>query len=141
MSQSNAPFSDEEVLSELLASFPPALETKFREGMKKYASPLTAKNCLDEAFPEVMDLVVYLTAERMKRNELYDWLLLTRAALKDEMIITADGYLERALDLIRPRPLAVKAHAKAKAIEQLKQDGLLDKDGNINEGKCYGLAS
>lgn len=111
MSQHNAPFSDEEVLAELLQTFPPALESKFREGMKKYASPLTAKNCLDEAFPEVMDLVVYLTAERMKRDELYHLLLHAKNALRDEMLLIAEGHVDHALDLIRPRPLAVKASA------------------------------
>ncbi len=137
----NVPFSDEEVLAELLATFPPALESKFREGMKKYASPLTAKNCLDEAFPEVMDLVVYLTAEKMKRDKLLGLLTGAYSLLLDEMYLSAGARIKEAISLIEPRPLAVKVDAKAKAIEQLKQDGLLDKDGNVNEGKCYGLAS
>jgi hypothetical protein len=108
MSQSNAPFSDEEVLAELLATFPPALESKFREGMKKYASPLTAKNCLDEAFPEVMDLVVYLTAERMKRDKLIELLDDAYSFVQDEMLYSAKVKIQEASDLIRPRPLAVK---------------------------------
>ncbi len=116
MSQSNAPFSDEEVLAELLSSFPPALESKFREGMKKYASPLTAKNCLDEAFPEVMDLVVYLTAERMKRNLLYANLLAVEFMIGQDTE-SAIALLVSAIDLVKPRPLAVKVSHKTSSLE------------------------
>lgn len=104
----NAPFSDEEVLAELLATFPPALESKFREGMKKYASPLTAKNCLDEAFPEVMDLVVYLTAERMKRQMLCNLLQSVLEDMELDYLDSAKEDLKTAISLIEPRPLAVK---------------------------------
>ncbi len=113
----NAPFSDEEVLAELLATFPPALESKFREGMKKYASPLTAKNCLDEAFPEVMDLVVYLTAERMKRARLIELLDDAYSLVQDEMLYSAKAKIQEASDLIRPRPLAVKVSHKTSSPE------------------------
>ncbi len=117
MSQNNAPFSDEEVLAELLSTFPPALESKFREGMKKYASPLTAKNCLDEAFPEVMDLVVYLTAERMKRQKLLDLLNDAYSLLLDEMPHSAGACIKEAIGLIAPRPLAVKVSHKTSSPE------------------------
>ena len=113
----NAPFSDEEVLAELLSSFPSALESKFREGMKKYASPLTAKNCLDEAFPEVMDLVVYLTAERMKRDKLYDVLSCVKELLESGFEEAALESLEEAIGLIAPRPLAVKVSHKTSSPE------------------------
>jgi len=95
--------TDEDILKELIESVPAQLEAKFRAGMAKYKEPLIEKDCLAEAVPEALDLIVYLTAaEIQKRQAHYLVKRIQGRSMQD------DRLLRELETLLEPKPLATK---------------------------------
>lgn len=97
--------TDEQVLDHIINEHPAALAAKFRDGMRKYSTPLIEKDALAEAIPEVQDLVVYLSAATLQKKRAFElfaqlkWKLWSQE--DDEMWTELEGLLE-------PKRLAVK---------------------------------
>lgn len=58
--------SDQSVLSYALYLIDRQYEAKFRAGMEKYTTPIWEKSGINEAFPEIWDLVSYLTLAKLQ---------------------------------------------------------------------------
>lgn len=102
--------SDEQILDYIINEHPAALAAKFREGMRKYSTPLIEKDCLAEAIPEVQDLVVYLSAATLQKRRAAELARILHGyhLLKGELPPGIDSKWLELLDLLEPKRLAVK---------------------------------
>jgi len=97
--------TDEQVLDHIINTHPPALAAKFRDGMRKYPTPLIEKDCLGECVPEAQDLVVYLAAAQLQKARAYALV----CALKHYLwSMEHDGMWTELEGLLEPKKLAVK---------------------------------
>jgi len=96
--------TDEQVLQFALHSFPEPFEAKFREGMAKYTSPITDKDCLKEARQECLDFWSYIHAEMMKRERALG--LATLLIMRHKLQHDSDA--NQLIALLSTQPLAVK---------------------------------
>lgn len=97
--------TDEQVLDHIINEHPAALAAKFREGMRKYSTPLIEKDCLGECMPEAQDLIVYITGAQLQKARAYELVV----ALKHRLWSMEDDKLWTELEgLLEPKRLAVK---------------------------------
>lgn len=98
------PHTDEAVLNFALHKFHTEYERKFRAGMTKYTTPIWEKSGVNEAFPEVWDLLSYLALDKLqwaRVHRLVDELALQYPAIKRSV------HFKQLAALIGEKPLAV----------------------------------
>lgn len=113
--------TDQEILDAAERDFFTRFRPKFEEGMRKYASPITEKDCIAEAKVEVLDLWAYLHAEAARRAEAYqiacmlhDWYCEHRQSIEHSEWL-------RLLNLLGPKPLAKKKPLDGEGLETKEQ--------------------
>jgi len=99
--------TDEQVLDHIINTHPPALAAKFRDGMRKYPTPLIEKDCLAEAIPEVQDLIVYLTAATLQKERAAELVEILYHHYTDGVPLEHVCW-EELKNLLAPKKLAVK---------------------------------
>jgi len=106
--------TDEEVL--LLAKHNIArLEPKFREGMRKYSTPIFQKSGLKEMLPEIIDLVSYHAVAQLQWSKVYrclDDLCEAKPELNKHPLVV------KMFEILGDKPLAVKK--KEKKVRKLR---------------------
>ena len=100
------PQTDEQVLSYALYQFQTQYEKKFRAGMVKYKTPIWNKSGINEAFPEVWDLLSYLTLAKLQMARMHRLL----EALGDECpAVLKNPHFKQLMELAGEKPLVVAA--------------------------------
>jgi len=98
------PITDEEVLRYAQYKIATEHEAKFREGMRKYDSPIMLKDGVGEAFPEAWDLINYLSVGELQKSR--------ALRLLDDMAteygLSEDPRVQMIFDLLGKKKLAVK---------------------------------
>jgi hypothetical protein len=97
--------TDEQILERAVSEFNEKFPAKFREGMRKYSSPLAEKDCIAEAKQEIYDLWAYLTAEEMRREQAHK-IAIDLWERRDHKM--TDDKWEALFNLLEPKKLAQK---------------------------------
>jgi hypothetical protein len=97
--------TDEQILEQAVSEFNDKFPAKFREGMRKYSSPLTEKDCIAEAKQEVYDLWAYLAAEQLRRKRAFELSISLKA--KDTFGSYSKEW-DELISLLEPKQLAQK---------------------------------
>ena len=102
--------TDEEVLQLALYNIA-KLEPKFRDGMKKYSTPIFQKSGLKEMLPEILDLISYHAVAQLQWSRVH--------RLLDDLCIENPGLdknrlVRKMFEILGDKPLAVKKKTKKK---------------------------
>ena len=100
--------TDEEVLALAMLNIG-RLEPKFRDGMKKYSTPIFQKSGLKEMLPEILDLISYHAVAQLqwsKVHRLLDDLCVERPGLAEDRLV------QKMFAILGDKPLAVKKGKK-----------------------------
>lgn len=105
--------TDQQILDAAERSFTARFRPKFEDGMRKYVTPITEKDCIAEAEVEVLDLWAYLHAERARRDEafeiaclLHDWYCEHKQY--EDRPSSEHARWQQLLSLLSTKPLAKK---------------------------------
>ena len=102
--------TDEEVLQLALYNIA-KLEPKFRDGMKKYSTPIFQKSGLKEMLPEILDLISYHAVAQLqwsRVHRLLDDLCIENPELNKNRLVL------KMFEILGDKPLAVKKKTKKK---------------------------